>query len=218
MPPFASALCKVFVMALFVGCPLLAHFFLLDQDAVVLRGALLILPLAVLSCWALLRAANKLFCLAAIIAAASVVYAIEQHSHAGMAVIYGVPHASAYIFLLWLFGRTLSDGREALITRLARGVHGTLAPPMEKYTRRLTLAWCVFFALQLVVSATLLAFAPLESWSLFVNILNAPLVVLMFAGETVYRVVRYPDHPHASIVQMVRAFTRHAVSSDAKTR
>lgn len=218
MPPFASALCKVIATALFVGCPLLAHFFLLDQDAVVLRGVLLILPPAVLACWALWSASNKLFCLAAIIAAASMVYAIEQYSHAGLAVIYGAPHASAYIFLLWLFGRTLINGRQALITRMARGVHGTLAPPMEKYTRRLTLAWCVFFALQLVVSATLLTFAPLESWSLFVNILNAPLVVLMFAGEYVYRVVRYPDHPHASIVQMVRAFTRHAVLSDTKTR
>lgn len=217
MLPSASAVCRLFVMALFVACPLRAHFLLLDHSAGLLRGVLLILPLAVLACWALLRATNKLVYLVAVIAAAGVVYAIEQHSHAGLAVIYGVPHASAYIFLLWLFGRTLIDSREALITRLARGVHGTLTPLMEKYTRRLTFAWCVFFALQLVVSTALLTRASLESWSLFVNILNAPLVVLMFAGEYVYRVVRYPDHPHASIIQMARAFTRHAVPSDTKT-
>jgi uncharacterized membrane protein len=204
-------------MALLVACPLLAHFFLLDQDSTPLRGVLLLLPLAVLACWALLRASNKLICFISIIAAVSVVYAIERHSHAGLAVIYGVPHALAYIFLLWLFGRTLTDEREALITRLARSVHGTLNPTMERYTRHLTVAWCVFFTLQLMVSALLLVVAPLEVWSLFVNILNAPLVVSMFVGEYVYRLVRYPDHPQATIVQMVTAFTRHAVPSDPKT-
>jgi uncharacterized membrane protein len=217
MASVASALCKLLVMALFVGCPLLAHFFLRDHDAVLLRGFLLILPLVALACWALLRASRKLYCVAAVLIAACIVYAIEQRSHAGLAVIYGAPHALAYVFLLWLFGRTLMNGRVALITRLARGIHGTLPPSMEAYTRRVTLAWCVFSALQLVASALLLAFASLESWSLFVNILNAPLLALMFAGEYIYRVIRYPHHPHASIVQAVRAFTRHAVSFDAKT-
>lgn len=218
MSPLTSTLCRLFVMVVFVACPLLAHFFLLDQDSTYLRGVLLMLPLVVLACWALLRASNKFICFIGVIAAAGVVYAMERHSHAGLAVIYGVPHALAYIFLLWLFGRTLSDGREALITQLARGVHGTLTPTMERYTRRLTVAWCMFFALQLMVSALLLAVAPLEGWSLFVNILNGPLVVSMFVGEYVYRLLRYPDHPRATIVQMVTAFTRHAVPSDTKTR
>jgi uncharacterized membrane protein len=216
MPLSTSVLCRLLVAVLFVACPLLAHFLLVDHGSTLLRGTLLILPLVVLAWWAMLRVTNKFACLAGVVAIAAVVYAVEQHSHAGLAVIYGVPHATAYIFLLWLFGRTVIDGRVALITRLARGVHGTLALPMEMYTRRLTLAWCVFFVLQLVVSAALLAFASLESWSFFVNILNAPLVALMFAGDAIYRRVRHPDQPRASIVQMVRAFTRHAVPSDSK--
>lgn len=216
MPRFASALCKGLVVALLAVCPLLAHFFLLDHDAVVLRRVLLIVPLVVLACWVLLRAANKLICLVAVVAAAAVVYVVEQHSHAGLAVIYGVPHATAYFFLLWLFGHTLINGREPLITRLAGVIHGTLVPSMVEYTRGVTLAWCVFFALQLLLSVVLLGFAPLAWWSMFVNILNAPLVALMFAGEHLYRRLRYPHYPRASVLQVVRAFTRHAGPSDAK--
>ena len=117
-----------------------------------------------------------------------------------------VPHAAIYVFLLGWFGRTLARGREPLITRVARRVHGTLTPEIEAYTRRVTLAWCWFFAAQVMVSGLLLAFASFETWSLFANVLNLPLVALMFAGEYLYRVARYPDHPRASIARALRAF------------
>ena len=75
--------------------------------------------------------------------------------------------------------------------------------------RRLTTAWCVFFIAQLVVSALLLAFASLEAWSLFVNLLNLPLVAAMFVGDYLFRVLRYRRYPHASIAQSVEAFAKH---------
>ena len=121
----------------------------------------------------------------------------------------GLPHAVIYLSLLWSFGRTLGHGREALITAVARRFHGSLPPYMERYTRRLTGAWCVFFAAQLVVSALLLAFASLENWSLFVNVLNLPLLAAMFVGDYVFRVLRYRGYPHASIAQAARAFATH---------
>jgi len=121
-----------------------------------------------------------------------------------------VPHAAIYCFLLWLFGHTLLHDSEPLITRVARRVHGVLTPEIEAYTRRVTQAWCCFFAAQIIVSGLLLAFAPLEIWSLFAGVLNFPLVVLMFLGEYLYRVMRYPDHPRTSIASAVRAFTKQA--------
>lgn len=121
----------------------------------------------------------------------------------------GLPHAVCYVFLLWIFGRTLRPGSEALITGLARRVHGHLPPHLESYTRRLTLAWCIFFALQLAASALLLALAPLDAWSLFVNVLNVPLIAAMFVADYVYRLLRYPSGPHASIAQAIAAFARH---------
>ena len=124
----------------------------------------------------------------------------------------GLALAAVYLYLLWLFGRTLRRGTEPLITRLARQVRGGLSPAMERYTRRLTRAWCVFFAAQLAASALLFAFAPLEIWSLFVNVLNFPLVVLMFAGDYLYRVVRYRGEAQSSIVTQIRAFARDRAS------
>jgi len=121
----------------------------------------------------------------------------------------GGPHAAIYAFLLWLFGRTLLPGREALITGAARRFHGSLAPNMEAYTRRLTAAWCVFSAAQLLVSALLLAFASLDTWSLFVNLLNLPLLAAMFVGDYLFRVLRYRRYPQATIAQAVQAFAKH---------
>lgn len=118
----------------------------------------------------------------------------------------GITHAAAFLALLWFFGRTLLGGREALITRLARSVHGSLPPTITAFTRRVTMAWCVFFASQVLLSALLLAFAPFEAWSLFVNVLDVPLLILMFVGDHLYRAIRFPDYPRASIVRILRAF------------
>jgi uncharacterized membrane protein len=124
-----------------------------------------------------------------------------------------LPHTAAYLFMLWLFGRTLLGGREPIITRVARRVRGTLPPELETYTRRLTAAWCVFFAGQLAVSALLFGFDSVENWSFFVSVLNFPLVALMFVGDWLYRVVRYPHLPQSSIAKAVKAFVQDRASS-----
>ena len=76
----------------------------------------------------------------------------------------------------------------------------------DVYTRRLTFAWCVFFAAQLAISALLFRFASPGSWSFFINLMNFPLLALMFAGEYLYRVARHPGFPRASIPTAIAAF------------
>ena len=86
-------------------------------------------------------------------------------------------------------------------------------------SRRVTFAWCVFFAAQIVASALLLTFASLETWSLFIGLLNFPLLMLMFAGEYVYRVTRHRNFPHASIMAAIHVFSEDtAQSPSAKVR
>jgi uncharacterized membrane protein len=171
---------------------------------------LLWLPLVVLAGWILLRSRNKPVWLAVLLTAGMVVYLVEHQERLGLAAVSGISHATAYLFLLWYFGRTLARGREPIITRFARSVHGTLQPEVELFTRKVTIAWCVFFAVQLIASALLFAFAPLNSWSLFINLLNLPLLALMFLGQMVYRRVRHPDYPRASVWQAIEAFTKDA--------
>jgi hypothetical protein len=136
-------------------------------------------------------------------------YVAASGTATGPAALVYVPvaaHAAINLFLLWVFGRTLGAGSEPLITGFARAVHGTLPPFLEAYTRNVTIAWCVFFASQVIVSLMLFAYASLESWSLFVNLLSFPLVAVAFVAEYAYRVIRYPDFPHVSIWTGIRLF------------
>lgn len=156
----------------------------------------------------------------AAIVLACVVVQILIHSSVGnaqvgglLAASSGIAHAAIYLFLLWCFGRTLAPGREPIITRFARRVHGSLPPIMERFTRRLTIVWCAFFGAQLLVSALLYAFASLSAWSLFINLLNLPSLAVMFVGQLVYRRLRHPDWPRGSVWQAVEAFTKDVLPS-----
>jgi uncharacterized membrane protein len=189
--------------------PLLAHLAVSGHLDGMLRHALLVIPLLGLGFWAVTRPTTRGFWIFALAVTGSAIYAVERIGGEGLAVAYGMPHAAAYFLLLCGFGRTLRRGGEPLITALARSIHGALTPEIEAYTRRVTLAWCLFFAAQLAGSLLLAAFAPLPAWSFFVNVLNIPLLALMFAGEYLYRVARYPDHPRASLASMLRAFAHH---------
>jgi uncharacterized membrane protein len=125
----------------------------------------------------------------------------------------GIPHAVIYLGLLIFFGPTLMPGREALITSVAAKVYGRSLPDeIAIYTRGVTAAWCVFFALQLTASLLLFVYAPLPVWSLFVNVLNFPLLALMFACEYLYRRWRLPERPPSNLSDMIRAFMQSAAS------
>ncbi|MEK6593169.1 MAG: hypothetical protein AABZ67_08790 [Pseudomonadota bacterium] len=165
------------------------------------------LPLLVLAWWIVTRARNKLLWSFILLAAGTLIYVLEHQVRWGLAAAHGIPHAVIYLSLLWFFGRSLWHGDESLVTRLARSVHGTLPPELAAYSRRVTYAWCVFFAMQLVVSVLLFKFASLGTWSLFINVLNFPLLALMFTGEYGYRIIRHPEFPQASLIDGIRAFS-----------
>jgi uncharacterized membrane protein len=128
----------------------------------------------------------------------------------------GLSHSAIYLGLLILFGRSLRPGRQPLITALAARIASPLSPRRQAYTRRVTQAWCLFCLCQLATSATLCAFAPAETWSLFVNVLDLPLLCLMFAGEYALRCWLFRGEPHASLSDGIRAFARRrAATGDA---
>lgn len=108
-------------------------------------------------------------------------------------------HWTIYSTLLLTFALTLRPGHDPLVTAMARRLHGPIPRELEVYTRRVTIAWCCFFAAQLTTSVTLFLFAPLVVWSFFVNILDIPLVAAMFAAEYLVRLRCLRNPPRHSL-------------------
>ena len=210
MPRAVSWSWKVAIVLACVAYQYLVHSSVSNAQFGALYQALMWLPVAALACWTVARSRNKPLWLSVLLAAGAIVYFLEHRERLGLAASSGISHAAAYLFLLWYFGSTLLPGREAIITRFTRRVHGAVQPAMERFTRQLTVVWCAFFAAQLIASALLFAFAPLNAWSLFINLLNLPLLALMFVGQWVYRRLRHPDYPRSSIWQAVEAFSKDA--------
>jgi uncharacterized membrane protein len=120
----------------------------------------------------------------------------------------GFGHAVAYSSLLIWFATSLRPGREPVVTGIARRVRRTMPDKVMRYTRRVTIAWCVFFAAQLVASATLLLTAPATVWSGFVTLLNLPLVTAMVLAEFGYRLILFRHEPHTGLIDTLSAL-RH---------
>lgn len=112
----------------------------------------------------------------------------------------GACHAVAYVCLLTWFAASLRPGREPVVTGLARRIRRTMPDKVMRYTRRVTIAWCVFFAMQLGVSAGLLIMAPAAVWSSFVNLWNLPLAVAMILAEYSVRVVLFWREPRTGLI------------------
>lgn len=108
-----------------------------------------------------------------------------------------------------LFGSSLLPGREPLITRLARRVHGGLPKEIATYTVGVTWLWTIYFGATIILSLLLYFFAPLNVWSFFANVLGLPIVIAIFIGEYWYRITFIRDFPHASIFAGMQAMVDH---------
>jgi len=127
----------------------------------------------------------------------------ELESH--FAWLYLVQQAGAYVLLAIGFGRTLGAGRVPLCSRFASMVHGVLPPDVARYTRRVTVAWTVFFVAIAALLVVLYAAAPLPVWSAFANFGCALLIALMFAVEYVIRRRALPTLSHRGFLASMRA-------------
>ena len=114
-----------------------------------------------------------------------------------------VTHWGIYASLLASFALTLRPGHVPLITAMAHRLDGNISAELAAYTRNVTLAWSVFFAVQLSLSVFLFCLAPLKLWSFFVNILDLPMVALMFAAEYTVRLCCLRDPPRHSLATII---------------
>jgi uncharacterized membrane protein len=120
--------------------------------------------------------------------------------------IYLIEHAVTNGAMCWFFAHTLFGERTPIITTLARAIHPDLPEKVVHYTRQVTIAWATFFAVQIMVSLLIFNLGSIKAWSFFANILNWPLVVLMFVVEYSFRRRVDPDFQHATIKQSIDAY------------
>ena len=202
---------KTLLLLSFVGYPVLLHVFILKEDEVEMWKLLFVFgPLLAAAAWVIFRITSKLWwpLLALMFAGALYYIATGEQGRIGLLAVNGLSNASLNLFLLWLFGRTLLPGREPLISQISRHINGELREEVADYTRQVTIAWCLFFAMQVIVSLLLYLFAPVSAWSFFINVLNLPLLILMFAGEKLYRTLRFPNHPKTSIMKAIEVYSK----------
>ncbi|MDO8925811.1 MAG: hypothetical protein Q7U94_02730 [Sideroxyarcus sp.] len=201
---------KILLLLAFIAYPILLHIFVLKEEVKIAHLLLVFAPLLVVAAWVLFRMVGKVWWpLLALGFAAAIYYVVTgNHGRIGLLAVNGLSHASLNLFLLWLFGRTLLPGREPLISQISRRINGELKPEVVEYTRHVTIGWCVYFVVQIVISLLLYLFTPLAAWSFFINVLNLPLLILMFVAEKTYRTMRFPNHPKTSIMKAIEVYSK----------
>lgn len=126
-------------------------------------------------------------------------------------VLYLAQHAGIHFFLALGFGGTLRQGQTPLITVLATRVHGGhITPDMVVYTRKVTIAWTVFFLAMVMVSVGLFVFAPFDSWALFANFLTPAAAAVMFVGEFLLRYHWHPEFKRTTVTGAIRSYMESA--------
>lgn len=203
-------LAKVLLLLIFISYQILLHTFVVRDQVEMWHLVLVFAPMLAVAVWVLLRLAGRTWRPLLILALAMLVYFLVNgdYGRVGLLTFNGLMHASLNLFLLWFFGRTLLKGREPLVTQIANHINGPLEPEILAYTRHATIAWCIFFALQISTSLILYILAPISYWSFFINVLDLPLLMLMFVAEHTYRRIKFPNHTRTPMMKVIEVYNR----------
>lgn len=126
---------------------------------------------------------------------------------ARVALMFFLEQTGVYLLLAVVFGRTLAGPGESLVTQMARRVHGgVLSARQLAYTRRVTLAWTLFFVAMATGSVLLFLLTPNAVWSTFANLLGGPLIGAMFVAEFLWRRVALAGEDRTTIADAIRAW------------
>jgi uncharacterized membrane protein len=128
--------------------------------------------------------------------------------------LYLTQHAGMMLMMGLSFGLTLSGShRDALCSRIALMVHGTLDDDYLRYTWQVTLAWTLFFGSSLLISFALFFGTSTATWSTFANLLTPIFVGVMFVAEYVIRLRVLPGRQHINVAGIITAYRRYSQSS-----
>lgn len=195
------------LLCLAIGWALLAHFGSTAESYPDFSAALGTAPLAAIAIILLWRVRNPLLLVAGGLTVLGLLAWSWPYLRQNVALLYLLQHLGINLALGTLFGRSLLGSGPALVSRFALLAHnGTISPAQLRYTRQVTVAWTAYFFLTAAISAGLFGLAPPSAWSVFANLLTAPLLVLMFAIEHLVRNRVLPPQDRTSIADTIRGY------------
>jgi len=190
----------------------LSHWLMTSAPASAWNAVVLIAPMlgaAAVCAW---QSAQRVLSLCA--GAAIVVLGLRAAFGAPLPVesLYLAQHAGIHLLLALWFGSTLRRGARPLITRVAARVHREMTPQVHRYTRKLTLAWTIYFVGMAIASLLLYASAPFDVWAVFANLLTPLALGAMFGGEHFLRYRLHPEFERVSVMTAIRAYQQPATA------
>ena len=114
------------------------------------------------------------------------------------------------------FGQSLLANRTPVITRLATLLRKEMVPRVVVYTRHVTQLWTIFFIVLTIETLLLAVYAPIETWSLFTNLLNYMFTALFFTGEYIFRIHYLDDLEHMSFPRFIQNLSKVDLSDISK--
>ncbi len=184
----------------------LSHLAAADPHPDLWDAAVAMAPLVLLAGVLAWRSPHRLWMLTLCLAGAAILYAISGWLVQHYNWVFLLQHAGIQALLGLAFARTLRAGQVPMVSRFAAVIHGPLSPALARYTRQVTWAWTLYFAVMTGLSLLLFWLAPVAVWSAFANLLNLPLLILMFAAEYVVRLFLLAPSDRAGPLEAIRAY------------
>ena len=194
------------VIVCFIAYSVLSHYSNAHPESRNLGAALSLAPMLILGLILIWRWSGALLALLAAAAAAWLLHHFWPLVAQNFPLVYLIQECSFNAIMAWSFGRSLLKGRVPLCTQLADKVHGPLSALELLYTRKVTAAWAIFFLTNIALMLLLFEFAPLRIWSLYVNFLSLPLILLMFLLEYAVRRRVLPAVKRSSLMATLRVY------------
>jgi uncharacterized membrane protein len=194
------------VVLFFIAYSILSHYSNSNSQAQDLSAGLALAPMLTLGLVLLWRWSGALIAVLAAAAAAFLLHHYWPLFTENFSVVYLIEQCGFYAIMAFTFGRSLLNGRVPLCTQIADKIHGPLSALELRYTRNVTVAWVIFFLLNMAMTGVLFEFAPLRVWSLFVNFFSLPLILLMFVAEYAVRRRVLPPGPRSGLIATLRVY------------
>ena len=194
------------VAAFCLAYSVLAHLAAANPSPDLFDAAVAIVPLIALAGVLAWRSPHRPWMLLLCLSGCAVLYGLSAWLVQHYNWVFLLQHAGIQALLGLAFGRTLRPGQMPMVSRFAAIVHGSLSPALLRYTRQVTWAWTLYFGAMSALSLLLFWLAPVAVWSAFANLLNLPLLILMFAAEYVARLCLLAPSDRAGPLEAIRAY------------